>query len=110
MGSIAIVRCSKCRFKSREVCGLRGDYGFSGEVVVTVICTKRRKLVNVGVPGLNVAMGGTVPPINGPWPSTTPCPTRGCGATDHRPWDPETAICPSCGEPGCEVVDVGCWD
>ena len=37
-----------------------------------------------------------------------PCPL--CGEV-HSAWDPETAVCPRCGEPGCLVETLGmCWD
>jgi hypothetical protein len=110
MGAVVKVRCQKCRFTSRELFGIGGDYGMTGEVALTVLCTKGRKLVDVEVPSLNVARGDQVPSVTSAWPPTAPCPIKGCGATDHKPWDPETAVCPSCGEPSCEIENLGCWD
>jgi hypothetical protein len=111
MGLMANVRCRRCGFNVTGLHGLGGDFGFSGDVVLTVVCpTRGGKLADVTVPDLNVARGDTVPPLDAKWPPTAPCPTKGCRAKNHAPWDPETGVCPSCGEPGCEIEPAGCWD
>lgn len=107
MGSTVSVRCSKCHYHEQRLSGLGGGYGMSGDVVLTVICSARRALVDVAMP-LNVARGDSVPPPHGEWPRSEPC--EQCGATDHGPWDTKTAVCPSCGQAGCEILPVALWD
>jgi hypothetical protein len=107
MGLLVSVACRNCGFQSRELGGIGGSYGMSGDVVLTVVCPGERTLVDVGTP-LNMARGDSMPPLEGEWPPSEPC--RLCGATDHRPWEPERAVCPACGERACEVIQVGLWD
>jgi hypothetical protein len=110
MGTLSSVRCPVCGVIAEELLGIGGDYGMSGAVVVTVVCTKVSRLVDVGVPSLSVARGDKVPGVDRKWPPTEPCPTKRCKATDHRPWRPRQAVCPGCGARGCAVEFVGCWD
>ena len=107
MGTVMSVTCRECGFRSRDLLGVGGDYGMSGAVVVAVVCTAHRTLVDVDT-RVNMAQEDSMPGLDDEWPPSEPC--RLCDATDHRPWDPERAVCPACGERSCELTEVALWD
>ena len=108
MGEILAVHCPHCGYSEESLFGVGGDIGMMGELVVTAVCTKNGRLVDTDA-------GSAFDPErpgqykNGPFLPGR-CPEGNCGSRNHVAWDPETAICPACGEARCIVGSVGVWD
>lgn len=109
MGTITSVRCASCGYQEPALSGVGGSVGFAAQLMVTAVCTKNARLVDTDAGGLGPGdldryLDEDVPPKPGR------CPKRNCRSRTHAAWDPKTAVCPACGEPGCAVTKVGNWD
>ena len=95
MGAIALVRCPKCGYESSDLFGIGGDCGMMDNLVVTVVCPKNALLVDTNAASVIGAQDQheyVAPPYR-----PGPCPKGNCRSRTHPAWDPETAMCPVCG-------------
>jgi len=110
MGVATSVTCPACGYRAKELDGVGGGVGMLMIWVFTVSCPKKRRLLDVWETDEACEKRALAPdyePFEPP-EQVVPCPS--CGEV-HPPWDPKSAVCPRCGEPGCRVEALGiCWD
>jgi hypothetical protein len=108
MGNIVSVRCPHCGYSEEALFGVGGQVGMLGEYIITVTCSKNARLVDTDAGSLFDPEKLVRYRNNEPHPGR--CPLRTCRSRTHITWDPASATCPACGEPGCVIGDTGLWD